>query len=319
MKKQSRILIVGHNDVVEHALAGHFLGKGYADVHSASRIKLDVFNQSRVAKFFAKERPEYVFLASTRSGGIEANQKYAAEFIYSNLASQNHVVHSAYQSGVKKLLFIASSCIYPKESAQPIREESLLTGALEPTSEPYAVAKIAGVKLCQAYRRQYGFKAIAMVPATLYGPGSDTDPKNAHVLGALLAKFHAAVERNDKEVVLWGSGKPRREFLFFDDFVAACVFLMERYDGPDLINAGAGGDVAVKVLAGMIAAVVGFKGTIIFDASKPDGAMRKLLDSRRMRKLGWRPRVELKQGIEETYAWYKTNVKRDTGCVKRCS
>lgn len=300
MKKQSRILIVGHNDIVEHSLYDHLVESGFKNVISAGPEKWDVFNQQQVEKFFGKVKPEYVFLASTLSGGIEANQRYCAEFIYANLQSQSNIIHTAYKSKVKKLLFIASSCVYPKACPQPMKEEYFLTGALEPTSQPYAVAKIAGIEMCRAYRRQYGFNAIAMVPATLYGPQADTDSQNAHVLGALMGKFFKAQEENQKKVTLWGTGKPKREFLFSEDFADACVFLMKNYNEDQLINVGVGEDITIKDLAKMIAKQVGYQGQIEFDASKPDGAMRKLLDSSRMKNLGWQPKIGLKEGIKRT-------------------
>lgn len=300
MKKSSRILIVGHNDIVEHALYDFLAQAGYKNVMSAGPEKWDVFSQKQVDSFFKQTRPEYVFLASTRSGGIEANQKSCGEFIYANLQSQNNIIHAAYKNKVKKLLFIASSCVYPKVCPQPIKEEYLLTGALEPTSQSYAVAKIAGIELCMAYRKQYGFNAAAMVPATLYGPAADRDSDNAHVLGALIGKFSKAAARGEKKVVLWGTGKPRREFLFSEDFAEACVFLMEHYDGDQLINAGMGEDISIRELAKLIADAVDYKGKIEFDVSKPDGAMRKLLDSSRIRKMGWKPKVGLREGIYRT-------------------
>lgn len=291
-------MIVGHNDIVEHALYNRLSAGGFKNVVSAGPEKWDVFNQKQVESFFRKMRPEYVFLASTRSGGIEANQKYCAEFLHSNLASQNHIIHTSYKSRVKKLLFIASSCVYPKVCPQPIKEKYLLAGPVEPTSEAYAIAKIAGIKMCEAYRKQYGFKAIAMVPATLYGPSGDTDAKNSHVLGALLGKFEKAVAGGAKTVELWGTGKPRREFLYEEDFADACLFLMEKYDSPELINAGTGEDISIRDLAKLIAKAIGFKGKIVFDAAKPDGTMRKLLDSSRIRRLGWKPKVSLEEGIK---------------------
>ncbi len=304
MHRNSRIFIVGHNDSVENSLRGYFQSQGFAHVISNTQDHINVLDQSKVADFFKKFKPEYVFLGSLRSGGIAANQKFPAEFIYENTQSQNLVISEARRWSVKKLLYFSSSCVYPKAAKQPIKESSLLTGPLEPTSEPYAVAKIAGTKLCQAYKAQYGFNAIAAVPATLYGPGSDTDIENAHVLGALIAKFHKAKTEGAKEVTVWGSGKPRREFLYVDDFVSACLFLMEKYDGADVINVGSGHDVTIRQLAGMIKKASGFKGKIIFDTKKPDGAMRKLLDTTRMCKLGWKPKVGLEEGIEKTYQWY---------------
>ncbi len=300
MKKQSRILIIGHNDIVEHSLYDHLTEKGYKNVISAGPEKWDVFSQKQVEAFFKKVRPEYIFLGSTLSGGIEANQKFCGEFIYGNLQSQNNIIHTAFKTKVKKLLYIASSCVYPKVCAQPIKEEYFLTGALEATSQPYAVAKIAGIEMCRAYRRQYGFNAIAMVPATLYGPAADTDAHNAHVLGALLGKFTKAAASGEKKVTLWGTGKPKREFLFSEDFAESCVFLMQNYDSEELINAGVGEDISIKGLAQLIAVSVGYKGKIEFDTSKPDGAMRKLLDSSRIKKLGWKPKVDLKEGIKQT-------------------
>ena len=300
----SRIFIAGHNDSVENSLRAYFQARGFVQVRSNTQDNIDLLDQSKVANFFKKFKPEYVFLGSLRSGGIAANQRFPAEFIYENIQSQNLVMEASRCSGVKKLLYFSSSCVYPREAKQPIKEESLLTGPLEQTSEAYAVAKIAGTKMCQAYKAQYNFNAIAAVPATLYGPGSDTDIESAHVLGALIAKFHNAKKEGVKEIALWGSGKPRREFLYVDDFVSACLFLIERYDGEDVINVGSGVDVSIKQLAGMIKEVSGYKGKIIFDATKPDGTMRKLMDNTRMRKLGWKPKVGLEEGIEKTYQWY---------------
>ncbi len=304
MRRDSKIFIVGHNDSIENSLRGYFQAHGYSQVVSSTFDVIDVLNESSVDDFFKEFKPEYIFLGSLRSGGIVANQKSPAEFIYENIHSQNLVIDTARYSRVKKLLYFSSSCIYPKAARQPIKETSLLTGRLEPTSESYALAKIAGTKMCQAYKAQYGFNAIAAIPATLYGPGSDTDIETAHVLGALIAKFHKAKIEGAREVTVWGSGKPRREFLYVDDFVSACLFLMEHYDGMDAINVGSGHDVTIKQLAGMIKEASGFKGKIVFDASKPDGTMRKLLDNTRMRKLGWKPKVSLEEGIEKTYQWY---------------
>ncbi|MBF0570938.1 MAG: GDP-L-fucose synthase [Candidatus Omnitrophica bacterium] len=304
MRRDSRIFIVGHNDSIENALKSYFQAQGFSQVLSNTQDRVNVLDQWQVDKFFKKFKPEYVFLGSLRSGGIAANQKFPAEFIYENCRTQDLVIEASHRYKVKKLLYFSSSCVYPKLAKQPMKESSLLTGPLEPTSEAYAVAKIAGIKMCQAYRAQYGFKAIVAVPATLYGPGSDTDIESAHVLGALIAKFHKAKSEGASEVVVWGSGKPRREFLYVDDFVSACLFLMDHYDGPDVINIGSGVDVTIKQLAMMIKKASGFKGKIIFDASKPDGTMRKLMDNTRMRKLGWKAKVSLEEGIETTYQWY---------------
>ncbi len=304
MHRNSRIFIVGHNDSVENSLRGYFQGQGFHQVISNTYDVIDVLNESSVDDFFKKFKPEYVFLGSLRSGGIAANQKFQAEFMYENIQSQNLVIEAARLGRVKKLLYFSSSCVYPKEAKHPIKEASLLTGPLEPTSESYALAKITGTKMCQAYKAQHGFNAIVAVPATLYGPGSDTDIETAHVLGALMAKFHKAKCEGDSQVIVWGSGRPRREFLYVDDFVSACLFLMEHYDGQDVINVGTGYDVTIKQLAGMIKKASGFKGKIIFDSSKPDGTMRKLMDNTRMRKLSWKPKVSLEEGIEKTYQWY---------------
>jgi len=312
MRKDSRILIIGHADAIEHSLTAHFRAQRFTNVFSTaegatgrSTLRVDFLNQRSVEKFFETKRPEYVFLGSIRSGGIVANQKFAADFIYQNLECQTNVIHAAYKFGVKKLLYYTSSCVYPKAAAQPMKEDSFLTGVLEPTSEPYAIAKIAGMKLCETYNRQYGFKAVVAVPATVYGPGSDMDLKTAHVIGALIAKFRDAVRTNAKEVTVWGSGKPKREFLYADDFVAASLFLMDHYHDAAIINLGCGHDVSIKELARMIQKISGFKGKIAFDASKPDGAMRKLLDNRRVARLGWKAKIDLEEGIRRTYEWYR--------------
>lgn len=304
MRRNSKIFIVGHNDSIENSLRGYFQAEGFAQVISNTKDRINVLDQSKVEEFFKKFKPEYVFLGSLRSGGIAANQKFPAEFIYENTQSQNRVIEAARQFKVKKLLYFSSSCVYPKAAKQPIKEASLLTGPLESTSEPYAVAKIAGTRMCQAYKAQYNFNAITAVPATLYGPGSDTDIENAHVLGALIAKFHKAKTEGASEVNVWGSGKPRREFLYVEDFVSACLFLMEHYDGAEMINVGSGVDVTIKQLAVMVKNTSGFKGKINFDTTKPDGTMRKLMDNSRMKKLGWKPKVSLEEGIEKTYQWY---------------
>jgi len=304
MRRDSKIFIVGHNDSIENSLKKYFQAQGFRHFISNTQDRIDVLSPLSVDNFFKQFKPEYVFLGSIRSGGIAANQKYPAEFIYENSQAQNVTIEAACRYKVKKLLYFSSSCAYPKDAGQPIKESSLLTGPLETTSEAYAVAKIAGTKMCQAYRAQYGLNAITAVPATLYGPGSDTDIENAHVLGALIAKFHKAHNEGASEVVVWGSGKPRREFLYVDDFVSACLFLMEHYENTEPINIGTGEDVTIQQLAVMIKKISGFKGKIVFDASKPDGVMRKLMDNSRIRKLAWKPRVSLEEGIEKTYQWY---------------
>jgi GDP-L-fucose synthase len=308
MHRNSRVFVVGHNDSIENSLKGCFLAQGFGQVMTNTQDRINVLDAISVENFFKKFKPEYVFLGSVRSGGIAANQQYPAEFIYENIQAQNLLIEASRHYKVKKLLYFASSCAYPKDASQPIKESSLLTGALESTSEAYAVAKIAGIKMCQAYRTQYGLNAVVAVPATLYGPGSDTDMQNAHVLGALIAKFHKAQHEGAKEVVVWGSGRPKREFLYVDDFIGACLFLMEHYEGADVINIGSGEELSIKQLAMTLKEISGFKGKIIFDASKPDGAMRKLMDNTRIRKLGWKPKVGLAEGIEKTYQWYKARV-----------
>lgn len=309
MDKNSKILIVGHNDVIERALIEGLRQRGFVRVSSAFDLGLNPAVQPSVYAFFQESRPEYVFLTSTRSGGIEANQKLAGEFIYHNLEAQNNIIYAAQKFGVKKLLYVSASCVYPKECAQPMKEEYFLTGAFELTSQAYSVAKVAGMQLCQAYRQQYGFNAVCIVPGTVYGPHSDTDLEKAHVLGALMAKFHEAASRKAAEVTVWGSGNPRREFIYADDFADACFFVMERYNEAAFLNVGTGADISIKELAQTIAKVTGFTGTINFDASKPDGAPRKLLDNSRLAKLGWQPKVSFEEGLQRTYDWYKQALK----------
>ncbi|MDO8580013.1 MAG: GDP-L-fucose synthase [Candidatus Omnitrophota bacterium] len=304
MNKDSKILIVGHNDIIEQSLLHYFKHNGYGKVFSSSAMALNPTIQTSVYQFFQEQRPEYVFLGSTRSGGIKTNQDNPGEFFYHNCESQNNIVYAAHKFGARKLLYYASSCVYPKDCPQPMKEESLWTGPLEETSEAYAVAKLAGIKLCQSYKKQYGFNAIVMIPATVYGPGSETDIATAHVMGALIGKFSEAIKNRQNEVVIWGSGAPRRDFLFVDDFVDASLFLMNRYDGADVVNAGSGTDVSIKELADMIARFSGFQGECIFDKTKPDGVARKLLDHARITKLGWKPRVGLEEGIKKTLEWY---------------
>ncbi len=305
MKKDARIFIVGHNDSIDNALNGYFKGRGFKNVFSNYHDRINVLNQSSVIKFFKDVKPEYVFLGSVRSGGIVANTTMPAEFIYENTLAQTCIIHQAYENQVKKLLYLTGSCAYPNEARQPIKEASLLTGPLEKTSEPYSVAKIAGTVMCQAYRSQYGFNAIAAVPATLYGPGSDTDLEKAHVMGALIAKFHRACLNKDAEVTVWGTGKPRREFLYVDDFVNACLTLMANYNDKELINVGVGEDITIHQLAQLIKDIMGYKGKIKFDTSKPDGTMRKLMNSQKIVKLGWKPKVSLEKGIDKTIQWYR--------------
>lgn len=275
--------------------------EGFANLVFRTSSELDLRDQKGVAEFFAAEKPEYVFLAAAKVGGIMANNTYRAEFLYDNLMIQSNVIHESWKNGVKKLLFLGSSCIYPKLAPQPLKEEYLLTGLLEPTNEPYAIAKIAGIKMCDAYRSQYGCSFISVMPTNLYGSNDNYDLNNSHVLPALLRKFHEAKEKGSEEVIVWGTGNPRREFLHVDDMADACLFLMENYDEPGLINIGVGKDLSIKELAGLIAGITGFKGRITFDTTKPDGTPRKLMDVSKLTNLGWRASISLKEGIERVY------------------
>jgi GDP-L-fucose synthase len=269
--------------------------------------QLDLANQSAVAKFFAEERPTMVIVAAARVGGIKANDDFPVEFLLENLQIQNNVIRSAYESGVRKLLFLGSSCIYPKFAPQPIPETALLSGPLEPTNEAYAIAKIAGIKLCQAFSREYGANFISAMPTNVYGPNDNFDLETSHVLAALLRKAHEAKMRNDQKLVVWGSGKPRREFLHADDLASACLLLLEKYDSPEIINVGCGEDISIRELAESICDVVGFDGKLAWDATKPDGTPRKLLDVTRLRALGWKPAIPLRDGIARTYEWFRAN------------
>ena len=307
MNKGSRILIVGHDDIIDSSLFCYFKANDYKNVFSSARYPLDTTCQEEVNDFFEKQGPEYVFLASTRSGGIEANQKFGAEFIYHNLASQNNIIEASSLAKVKKLVFYGSSCVYPKVCHQPMKPEFILTGKMEETSEPYSIAKAAGIKMCQAYKRQYGLNAIVIIPATVYGPQSNTDIERAHVIGALINKFHCAVKDNSAEVVVWGTGKPRREFIFADDLVRASLFLMESYVGEEVVNVGTGSDITIKELAEKIAKVCGFTGKIVFDRTKPDGTMQKLLDNSRLKDLRFDFEVGLEEGLRKTYKWFLKN------------
>ncbi|NOZ24820.1 MAG: GDP-L-fucose synthase [Nitrospirae bacterium] len=311
MDSSSRIYVAGHRGLVGSAIVRRLRAGGYREIITRTHAELDLTRQAEVEEFFERERPEYVFLAAAKVGGIVANNTYPAEFIHTNLMIQTSVLHASYLSGVRKLLFLGSSCIYPKFAPQPMKEEYLLTGELEPTNEPYAVAKIAGIKMCQAYNRQYGTNFISAMPTNLYGPNDNFDLETSHVLPAMIRKFHEAGSAG-RPVVLWGSGSPRREFLHVDDLADACVFLMENHDvradsGPDLINIGTGKDITIRELAELIRETVGFDGPVQWDSSRPDGTPRKLLDVSRMRALGWEPKISLRQGIEQTYDWYLRN------------
>jgi len=305
MGSNARIYVAGHRGLVGSAITRRLQADGATNLILRTHAELDLIDQRAVDAFFAEEQPEYVFLAAAKVGGIHANNTYPAEFLRDNLAIQTNVIHSAWTHGVRKLCFLGSSCIYPKLAPQPLREETLLTGPLEPTNEWYAIAKIAGIKMCQAYRRQYGFDAISLMPTNLYGQGDNFDPQNSHVLPALIRKFHEAKERGDREVVIWGSGTPLREFLHADDLADAAVFLMRGYSGEQFINVGVGEDLTIRALAELVAEVVGYAGTIATDPSKPDGTPRKLMDVSRLHALGWRHRISLREGITETYASFR--------------
>ena len=306
MQRDSRIFVAGHGGLVGSAICRRLSTAGYSSLITRSRSELDLRSQASVDRFFTEHRPEYVFLAAAKVGGILANSSRPAEFIYDNLALQTNVIHAAYTCGVKKLLFLGSSCVYPKLAPQPIREEYLLGSALEPTNEWYAVAKIAGIKLAQAYRRQYGFDAISAMPTNLYGPGDNFHPENSHVLPALLRKFGEAKERGLPEVTVWGTGSPRREFLHVDDLADASLHLMLHYSAVEPINVGTGTDVTIQELAQIVQRVTGHEGRIVFDTTKPDGTPRKLLDVSRLASLGWKHRIGLEAGIKGTWEWYRS-------------
>ena len=304
MNKTARIFVAGHRGLAGSAIVRKLEAEGYSNLLLASRQALDLRLQNAVEDFFARERPEYVFLAAAKVGGILANNSFPAEFLHDNLEIQTNVIHAAWKHGVRKLLFLGSSCIYPKFAPQPIREESLLTGELEPTNEAYALAKIAGIKMCQAYRKQYGFRAISLMPTNLYGPGDNFDLQGSHVLPALLRKFHEAAAAGATDVTVWGTGTPRREFLHVDDLADAALFLMLHYESPEILNVGTGEDLTIRELAEMMARVSGFRGRLVFDDSKPDGTPRKVLDVSRIHALGWKALIALEPGIAETYKWY---------------
>jgi GDP-L-fucose synthase len=306
MNPGSRIFVAGHRGLVGSAIVRRLEREGYRNLLLTGRAQLDLRDQAAVNDFFAREKPEYVFLAAAKVGGILANDTYPAEFLRDNLLIEANVIDAAWRAGARKLLFLGSSCIYPKFAPQPMREEHLLTGALEPTNEWYAIAKIAGIKLCQSYRKQYGFNAISLMPTNLYGPGDNFDLQSSHVLPALMRKFHEAAASGAKEVIIWGTGSPRREFLHVDDLADASVFLMLNYDSGDIVNVGVGEDVSIRELAEMVQRVTGFEGQLAFDASKPDGTPRKLLDVAKIRALGWTASIPLERGIAETYEWYRS-------------
>jgi GDP-L-fucose synthase len=310
MDKQAKIYVAGHRGMVGSALLRALKQRGYQNLLVADSRQLDLRNQAEVMEFFRKKRPEYVFLAAAKVGGILANNLYRAEFLYDNLLIEANVIHAAKEYGVTKLMFLGSSCIYPKLAPQPLQEDYLLTGPLEPTNEPYAIAKIAGIKLCDAYRDQYGCNFVSVMPTNLYGPNDNYDLQNSHVLPALLRKFHEAKKSGAASVVLWGTGSPRREFLHVDDLAEACLFLMEHYHEPGLVNIGTGEDIPIGELAQLIARIVGYEGALEHDLSKPDGTPRKLMNVSKLHQLGWRHRIDLETGIRSVYAglgdqpWY---------------
>lgn len=307
MEKEARIYVAGHRGMVGSAVLRLLQSRGYANLLVKTSDELDLRDGRLVAQWFTEAKPDYVIVAAAKVGGIWANNTRPAEFIYDNLAIQTNLIHQAYLHGVKKLLLLGSSCIYPRDSPQPIREEHLLTGPLEKTNEWYAVAKIAGIKMCQAYRRQYGCDFIAAMPTNLYGPNDNFELESAHVLPALIRRFHEA-KQSGVAPTLWGSGTPRREFLYVDDCAEACLSLMEGYSGEEIVNVGAGQDISIAELATLVAEAVGYQGEIRWDRTKPDGTPRKLMDSSKMRAMGWRPRVGLREGIERTYEWYRAQV-----------
>lgn len=304
MELNAKIYVAGHRGLVGSAILRLLKERGYSQLIHRTHAELDLADQSAVKTFFERERPEYVFLAAAKVGGIHANNSYPAEFIYQNLAVQNNVIHHSYLNGVKKLCFLGSSCIYPKMAPQPMKEEYLLDGKLEPTNEPYAVAKIAGIEMAKSYNRQYGTDYISVMPTNLYGPNDNFDLQNSHVLPALIRKFVDAQENTSPSVVLWGTGKPRREFLYVDDMADACIYLMNTYSGNEFVNIGTGEDVTILEVAHMIKEIVGYTGTLEFDATKPDGTPRKLLDVSRINALGWKAQVPLREGLKRSIEWY---------------
>ena len=307
MEKTAKIFVAGHRGLVGSAISRQLRSNGYERLLERTHAELDLTCQQAVDAFFQMERPEYVFLAAAKVGGILANNSYPADFIYQNLMMETNVIQAAHRSGVKKLLFLGSSCIYPRLCPQPIREEYLMTGPLELTNEPYAMAKLAGISLCNAYRRQYGCNFISVMPTNLYGPGDNFDLENSHVLPALLRKFHEAKENYQASVTIWGSGAPRREFLFVDDLAEACVFLMRQYNEAGIVNIGTGQDLTIAELAAMLADTVGYKGELVYDRTKPDGTPQKLLDVCKISALGWQAKTDLRQGLAKTYAWFVDN------------
>ena len=310
MNKGEKIFVAGYRGLVGSALIRLLEREGFHNLPKRDRSQLDLADKQAMHGFFAQEKPAIVIVAAAKVGGIKANNDFPVEFLLDNLRIQNNVIHAAHEAGVRKLLFLGSSCIYPKFAPQPIPETALLTGSLEPTNEAYAIAKIAGIKLCQAYAREYGANFISAMPTNLYGPNDNFDLNTSHVLAALLRKAHEAKMGKVRELIVWGSGNPRREFLHVDDLASACLFLLERYDSPEIINIGCGEDVSIRELAELICDVVGFEGNLAWDTTKPDGTPRKLLDITKLRNLGWQPTISLREGIAQTYDWFLKNVAR---------
>lgn len=307
MDKSSKIYVAGHRGMVGSSIVRALQKNGFTHIICKSSAELDLKNQQAVFDFFAEEKPDYVFLAAAKVGGIVANNTYRADFLYENLAIQNNVIHASYVNKVKKLMFLGSSCIYPKLAPQPLKESYLLTGPLEPTNEPYAIAKIAGIKMCEAYRDQYGCNFISVMPTNLYGPNDNYSLENSHVLPAMIRKFYEAKQQNLSSMTLWGTGSPMREFLHADDLAEACLFLMESYDEKELVNVGTGEDVTIKELAQLVKETIGFEGEIIWDTNRPDGTPRKLMDVSKLHGLGWKHKIELKEGIQLAYQDFLSN------------
>src|SRR5216117_2528665 len=307
MDKSDKIFVAGHRGMVGSAVMRRLKTEAFSNVVTRERAQLDLTNESAVAKFFEEERPHIVIFAAAKVGGIKANNDYPVEFLLDNLRIQNNVIYAAHKAGVRKLLFMGSSCIYPKFAPQPIPETALLSGPLEPTNEAYAIAKIAGIKLCQAYSREYGANFISVMPTNLYGPNDNFDLNTSHVLAALMRKAHEAKEHKHQKLIVWGTGKPRREFLHVDDLASACLLLLEKYDSQDIINVGCGEDISIRELAELICDVVGFHGDLAWDTTKPDGTPRKLLDVTKLRDLGWKPAIPLREGIARMYEWFRVN------------
>jgi GDP-L-fucose synthase len=305
MKKESKIFVAGHRGLVGSAIIKKLEAEGYGNILKRTHSEVNLCDQKAVHSFFKTEKPEYVFMAAAKVGGIYANNSYPADFIRDNILIQTNIIDQAWRNGAKKILYLGSSCIYPKMSPQPIKEEYLLDGSLEPTNQWYAIAKIAGIKMCQAYRRQYGFNAICCMPTNLFGPNDNFDLSSSHVLPALIRKFHEAKIDNKENVVIWGSGNPKREFLYVEDLSDACLFLMDVYESEEIINVGTGKDISIRELAKLVAGIVGYQGKLVYDPSKPDGTNRKLLDTSKINSLGWHPSTALSKGIGATYRWYK--------------